>query len=87
MKKYSLTTAMFILAVSVFFAPTFSVGRTAKQVSYPEGYRQWTHVKSMVIQTGHPLFDSFGGTHHIQCIGSLSYNNTCISWSYTWDQN
>jgi hypothetical protein len=35
------------------------------QVAYPEQYREWTHVKSMVIQTGHPLFDAFGGLHHI----------------------
>jgi hypothetical protein len=37
----------------------------AAEVKYPEEYRQWTHVKSMVIQQGHPLFDSFGGIHHI----------------------
>lgn len=36
-----------------------------QQVPYPEGYRQWTHVKSMVIQQGHPLYDAFGGIHHI----------------------
>ena len=34
-------------------------------IAYPEGYRDWTHVKSMVIQPGHPLFESFGGIHHI----------------------
>lgn len=34
-------------------------------VPYPEGYRNWTHVKSMVIQAGHPLHGSFGGIHHI----------------------
>lgn len=34
-------------------------------VPYPEGYRNWTHVKSMVIQQGHPLFEAFGGIHHI----------------------
>jgi hypothetical protein len=34
-------------------------------VKYPDGYRQWAHVKSMVIQQGHTLFDSFGGIHHI----------------------
>lgn len=34
-------------------------------VPYPEGYRQWQHVKSMVIQPGHPLYESFGGIHHI----------------------
>lgn len=35
------------------------------QVPYPEGYRYWPHIKSMVIQQGHPLFASFGGIHHI----------------------
>ena len=34
-------------------------------VDYPQGYRNWTHVKSMLIQSGHPLFESFGGMHHI----------------------
>lgn len=34
-------------------------------VPYPEGYRDWTHVKSMVIEEGHPLHASFGGIHHI----------------------
>jgi hypothetical protein len=34
-------------------------------VPYPEGYRNWTHVKSMVINPGHPLHDSFGGIHHL----------------------
>lgn len=34
-------------------------------VPYPEGYRSWTHVKSMVIEKGHPLHESFGGIHHL----------------------
>jgi hypothetical protein len=34
-------------------------------VPYPEGYRNWTHVKSMVINPGHPLYDAFGGVHHL----------------------
>jgi len=34
-------------------------------VPFPTGYRSWAHVKSMTIQQGHPLFDSFGGIHHI----------------------
>lgn len=34
-------------------------------VPYPKGYRNWTHVKSMVIQAGHPLYESFGGIHHL----------------------
>lgn len=34
-------------------------------VPYPEGYRQWTHVKSMVINPGHALHAAFGGIHHL----------------------
>lgn len=35
-------------------------------VPYPEGYRSWTHVKSMAITSAeHPLFESFGGIHHV----------------------
>ena len=34
-------------------------------VPYPDNYRMWQHVKSMVIQPGHALFDAFGGIHHI----------------------
>lgn len=35
------------------------------EVKYPEGYREWAHVKSMINQKGHPLFNSFGGIHHV----------------------
>lgn len=35
------------------------------KVPYPEGYRNWYHVKSMVIQPGHPLADPFQGIHHV----------------------
>jgi hypothetical protein len=34
-------------------------------VLYPDGYRSWHHVKSMVIETGHPLADPFAGIHHV----------------------
>lgn len=35
------------------------------KVAYPEGYRDWRHVKSMELKPGHPLFEAFGGLHHI----------------------
>ncbi len=44
---------------------TFSQAQSPTVVDYPAGYRHWTHVKSMIIQSGHPLYDSFGGIHHI----------------------
>lgn len=34
-------------------------------VAYPKDYRSWQHVKSMVIEAGHPLYESFGGIHHL----------------------
>ena len=34
-------------------------------VPYPDGYRAWRHVKSMVILPGHPLADPFAGIHHV----------------------
>lgn len=37
----------------------------ASEVPYPSGYRDWHHVKSMVIQQGHALYASFGGIHHL----------------------
>ncbi|GAB4285924.1 MAG: hypothetical protein Kow0098_00490 [Ignavibacteriaceae bacterium] len=42
-------------------------GNTPKsnEVSYPEGYRNWSHVKTMILQPGHPLYEAFGGIHHL----------------------
>jgi hypothetical protein len=39
--------------------------QAAEPVPYPQGYRQWTHVKSMVIEPGHALYAAFGGIHHL----------------------
>lgn len=51
----------FVACIAAFAAlPAFAAG-----VPYPEGYRDWHHVKSMVIEPGHALYDSFGGIHHI----------------------
>ena len=39
--------------------------RAADNVSYPDGYRTWTHIKTMVIHKGYPLENPFKGIHHI----------------------
>ena len=36
-----------------------------EQPDYPEGYRSWTHIKSMTLHPGHPLENPFLGIHHI----------------------
>lgn len=53
---------LFAAAFLTFAAPTLA-GDAA--VAYPDNYRSWHHVKSMVIEEGHPLFGAFGGIHHI----------------------
>lgn len=34
-------------------------------VPYPDGYRDWRHVKTMLINPGHALYASFGGLHQL----------------------
>ena len=53
-----------ILAVFGITATTVALA-AEPEVPYPTGYRDWHHVKSMVIEEGHPLFGAFGGIHHI----------------------
>jgi hypothetical protein len=54
-----LTASLLVLAVS----PLLAADPLA--VPYPKGYRDWRHVKSMVIEPGHPLYEAFGGIHHL----------------------
>ena len=37
----------------------------ADEVDYPTAYRNWNHVKSGIVDQKHPLFEAFGGMHHI----------------------
>jgi Cytochrome P460 len=37
----------------------------AEPPGYPNGFRAWNHVKTMQIKLGHPLYNGFGGIHHI----------------------
>lgn len=50
------------LAAATVAAPALS---DEPSVPYPDGYRDWHHVKSMVINEGHALYEAFGGIHHI----------------------
>jgi Cytochrome P460 len=53
------------VALALLLATTALSAVAANQVTYPEGFRNWNHVKSMVINKGHPLFDAVGGMHHL----------------------
>ncbi len=34
-------------------------------VKYPQGYKEWKHIKTMIIKPEHSLADVFHGIHHI----------------------
>lgn len=44
---------------------TSAAAAAVADVPYPENYRSWTHIKSLVLEQGHPLYESFGGIHHL----------------------
>jgi len=54
----------FCVGLAAFLSP-LALAADPPPVPYPEGYRQWAHVKTMRILPGHPLHASFGGIHHI----------------------
>lgn len=58
---------MKVVLVAALVISTLTAAGAAETptVSYPTGYRDWKHVKSMVIQPGHGLYDAFGGIHHL----------------------
>lgn len=62
MKTLNLATATAVFMIATA-AAAFAAGSAT--VAYPASYRSWTHVKSMLINPGHPLYDSFGGIHHL----------------------
>lgn len=54
-----------LFAILVLSTGSAAFAAEPPPVPYPEGYRQWQHVKSMVIEKGHPLYEAFGGIHHL----------------------
>jgi hypothetical protein len=56
-------------AVIAAIVTAAAISADGAAVPYPEGYRAWQHVKSMVIEAGHPLHASFGGIHHLYANG------------------
>lgn len=53
------------IAILLGFAAVTVAAAAESDVPYPTGYRDWHHVKSMVIEEGHPLYAAFGGIHHL----------------------
>lgn len=56
-----------LLAASFFFFLVIGVYKTisAQKDYFPSDYRKWHHAKTMILEEGHPLFEAFGGIHHV----------------------
>jgi hypothetical protein len=46
-------------------ALAWQLSAPADTVAYPEGYRDWVHVKSALVSPAHPSFATNGGFQHI----------------------
>jgi hypothetical protein len=59
---YGLGAGLLIVALVSAVA---AIGAEDKRpVSFPEGYRSWQHVKSILVGPEHPTFPRRGGLHH-----------------------
>ena len=54
-----------ISATLAVLAMTSMTAETADDVKKPEGYRNWFHVNTMVVDKASPLFDGLGGMHNV----------------------
>jgi hypothetical protein len=78
MKKVFIFSSLtiFVLLVNIFLA------QEKARVSYPVGYRDWSQVKTILINDQkHPLLDPFGVHHHIYLNkkGSEAYKREDLS--------
>ncbi|HKE94805.1 MAG TPA: cytochrome P460 family protein [Povalibacter sp.] len=53
-----------VIAVLVSVVAAIDAEETPQRVHFPESYRTWRHVKSIVVGADAPLFDKRGGIHH-----------------------
>ena len=55
------------IAVVISLAGLFALGAGPYRegLALPEDYRGWWHVKTLILEEGHPLYESFGGIHHV----------------------
>jgi hypothetical protein len=65
MHRFNVSVKGCVALAATAAVASLALAADAALVPYPEGYRDWRHVKSMVIQEGHPLHAAFGGIHHL----------------------
>jgi len=61
----SATICLLLALAASILSWRIASGDSVARVAYPEGYRDWTHVKSALTSPQHASFASMGGFHHI----------------------
>jgi hypothetical protein len=69
-----------VITATVIAFSSLGTIEAAEPPAYPADYRDWTHVKSMVIHPGPPLAEPFQGIHHIYA--NAAARNGLMSGSY-----
>ena len=54
-----------IVIASLVLGSMVALATEDNNVSYPQNYKEWKHIKTMIIKPEHPMADSFHGIHHI----------------------
>lgn len=79
-----------VIGATLLAVSSLITAEPAEPPAYPEHYRDWTHVKSMVIHPGHPLADPFEGIHHIyantEARDGLARGNYADGAAFAFDQ-
>lgn len=61
----TLCGCLLILTVVVTSTTQVADATPSGAVAYPDGYRNWAHVKSALVSARHPDFEDVGGFRHI----------------------
>ena len=62
-----------LVVAVLMFAFSIRVYADGSDIPYPEGYRNWFHVKTMLIKPGHQLENPFQGIHHVYANSKALY--------------
>ena len=64
MKQSGYAMSCAALLAALVLAGAVTSGQSAPPVPFPQGYRSWQHVKSIVVGPEHKSFSRRGGIHH-----------------------
>ena len=65
MKKTQIFLTL-IVVCAILLSSFLSAERTSDEgIPYPEGYRNWTHVKTHIVRPHNPAFKIVGGFNHV----------------------